>query len=456
MRYALIDDATLESAKRMEGILPGNNTLEVAGDILALENLIQAILFSDEILYLEPNGRKKSKNGKAFDFFRPVSLNDDIYSELLDVTNKMTDNYLPCIEGGAFTDDCFGSFFKELDMEIRFVWEKTAGVFSLTPKIIRSEKYTNGVLYRKLLSMILNELTDKSFLTDVDPRPPLLYDSEGQIINNCYQVKDGSGRHLPTRISPQAEALFKAINYMAFRSNLHLIAARELGADLILSPMRNLFQWGCYHHFCLGSQGAIPSLSGMISEDPGWKTEPPVPAVAGRFPPLIFHGIPRFAFWITEHMRYDGGFVNAAWELREEKEFVALRRYLTELSERELTEVHDGMPDVMEKLYSQLERIFKKYRVNRNKGLTSAVLNLTASMPAQAKLPELEGLNAARQHFGVIYRSVRDDMLSLDEMTGYFDAITLKVKYRTDSVLQNIKVEMNESHDDSGLREVPM
>jgi hypothetical protein len=46
MRYALIDDATLESAKRMEGIIPGNNTLEVAGDILALENLIQAILFA--------------------------------------------------------------------------------------------------------------------------------------------------------------------------------------------------------------------------------------------------------------------------------------------------------------------------------------------------------------------------------------------------------------------------
>jgi hypothetical protein len=177
----------------------------------------------------------------------------------------MTDNYLPCIEGGEFTDDCFSAFFKELDMEIRFVWEKTGNTFYLTPRIIRRKKQINGVLYRKLLSMILNELTDKCFLTCVNPRPPLLYDSEGQIINNCYMVKDKSGKDLPTRLSEQADALFKATNYMAYRSNLHLIAARELGADLILSPMRNIFQWGCYHHFCLGSRGAIPSLSGMIT-----------------------------------------------------------------------------------------------------------------------------------------------------------------------------------------------
>ena len=71
MRHALIDDATLESAKRMEGIIPGNNTLEVAGDILALENLIQAILFCDEILYLDPNGNKKSKTKQSFRFVPP-------------------------------------------------------------------------------------------------------------------------------------------------------------------------------------------------------------------------------------------------------------------------------------------------------------------------------------------------------------------------------------------------
>jgi hypothetical protein len=444
MRYALIDDATLESAKRMEGIIPGNNTLEVAGDILALENLIQAILFCDEILYLDPNENKKSRHGKAFDLFRQVNLSKDVYAELLDITNKMTDNYLPCIEGGEFTDACFGAFFKDLDMEIRFVWEKSANAFCLTPRIIRSKRYTSGVLYRKLLSSILNELTDKNFLTDANPRPPLLYDSEGQIVNNCYQVRDKSGKCLPTRLSPQAEALFRAANYMAFRSNLHLIAARELGADLILSPMRNLFQWSCYHHFCLGNQGAIPSLSGMVSAGSDQKTDHGVMTGNGGRPAVIFHGIPKFAFWITEHMKYDHGFIKAAYELREEKEFAVLRGYLDELSEKAFTQNHADMPAIMAKLNGQFARIFKKYRVNPKKGLTSAVFSLTARMPAQAKLPGLESFRFRfdqdqteidagsnnRQFFSVIYRPVRDDMLSLDEMTEYFDAITSKINTR--------------------------
>ena len=399
-------------------------------------------------------------------------MDDDSYAKLLGIANKMTDNYLPCIEAGEFTDDCFSAFFKELDMELRFYWEKTVNVFYLTPRIIRSKNYTNGVLYRKLLSMILNELTDKSFVADVNPRPPLLYDSDGQIINNCYLVRDKSGKQLSTRLSPQAEALFRALNNMAFRSNLHLIAARELGADLILSPIRNVFQWGGYHYFYMGNQGAIPSLSGMLSEDRHRRINQAAPAdlaATGRFRPLFLHGIPKFAFWITEHMRCERGFIEAAYELREEKEFTDLRSLLTEMSERPFANKQDDMPASIARLNGQFEKIFRKYRVNPKRGLTSAAFNLTASMPAQAKLPGLEGStfcvdqdcpgNAptnTRQHFSVIFRPVRDDMLSLDEIAEYFDVITSKIKYGADAVLQNIKVEMNESGHDFKEMEIPM
>lgn len=471
MRYALIDDATLESAKRMEGIIPGNNTLEVAGDFLALENLIQAILFCDEIFYLEPEGSKKKSSGKAFEKFRQACLDDDAYSELLDVANKMTDNYLPCIEGGEFTDACFGAFFKNLDMEIRFFWEREANTFYLTPRIIRNERFANGVLYRKLLSMILNELTDKSFLMSVNPRPPLLYDSEGQIINNCYKVKAGNEKYLPTRLSPQAEALFKALNYMAFRSNLHLIAARELGADLILSPMRNIFQWGCYHHFYLGNRDAIPLLSGVISAHSNQKWgQDDMKRNDGGAPAAIVHGMPKFLFWITEHMKYDRGFIAAAYELREEKEFVEIRHFLAELDEKAPMKENGSMQDALAKLDRQFSRIYKKYSVDTKKGLTSAVFSLTGSAPSQAKLPGLENFtfclapdrpeidltNTSRKHFSLIYRSVRDDMLSLDEIPQYFDAITSKIKYKTDAVLQNIKVEMNEFNSGLSQMAVPM
>ncbi len=433
MRYALIDDATLESAKRMEGIIPGNNTVEVAGDILALENLIQAILFCDEIFYLELKGNKKKSNGKAFEGFRQVCLNDDAYSELLDAANKMTDNYLPCIEGGLFTDDCFKSFFRSLDMEIRFVWEKKGDIFYLTPRIIRSSSYVNGLLYRKLLSMILNELTDKSFLTQVDPRPPLLYDSEGQIINNCYQVMDKSGKYLPSELSPQAEALFKAANYMAYRCNLHLLAARELKADLVLSPIRTSFQRCCYNHFCLGNLDSGGSIR----------------------PEVTIREIPMFTFWIAEHMKADSGFIKAAYELREESEFKSIRRFLNDQSNKADSSAYDGKPGMEAGLNGQFEQLVKKFRVSPEKGVASASFQMIGYPETHARLPELSkfsfGLRPQqpeidpakndRRHFGVIYRAVHDDLIRMDEMNEYFDTATVRIKYKADDVLQNIKVE---------------
>jgi hypothetical protein len=47
-------------------------------------------------------------------------------------------------------------------------------------------------------------------------------------------------------------------------------------------------------------------------------------------------------------------------------------------------------------------------------------------------------------------------MLSLDEIPEYFDAITSKIKYGTDAVLQNIKVDMHEMSNDSRPLEIPM
>jgi hypothetical protein len=193
--------------------------------------------------------------------------------------------------------------------------------------------------------------------------------------------------------------------------------------------------------------------------------------MAGGGPPaVIVHGIPKFTLWITEHMNYDRGFIKTAYELREEKEFVAIRRFLSDLDDKPPMKENSVMPAALADLHGQFDRIYKKYRVDENRGLGSAVFSVTRSAPAQAKIPGLENftfsldpnrpgadfINARRKHFSLIYRSVRQDMLSLDEIPEYFDPITSKIKYRTDAVLQNIKVEMNGDYGESRLAEIPM
>ncbi len=373
MRYALVDNATLEAAKKMEGKAVTKNALDIAGHILALENLIRAILFFDQILYLDQNIGKKNQSNKLFESFQRADLSEDAYKELLYLANKMTDDYLPCIEGGRFTDERFGGFFHALDLDIRFVWERKSGIFYLTPRIIPNQKASDGILYKKLFNMILAELSVKSFQSGIYPRIPLLYDSEGQIINNCYKVKEKDGKAYSTKLSPQTDALFKALNYMAFRSNLHLLAAVKLNAGLVLSPVRSILQ-------CCDNTGD------------------------GYFKAVRSQDLPLFSLWIAEHMGEGSGFIQAAFQLREEKEFMNVRRN------------------------GRFGGIVRKYRVKKGKG----------------------------GQFGMIGRSVRENLVRMEELGECLDAVTSKVSLKTDDMLRNIKVEKSETLKEKHRRTAPV
>ena len=443
MRYAFVDDATLDAAKRMEGKATAKSTLETFGDILALENLIQAILFYDQILYLDRSGnRKNSQNNGVFEGFQRVSVDPETYKMLLRITNAISDDLIPCIEGGKFTDDCFCAFFRALNMNLRFIWEKRADTFCLTPRIIDKEE-NQGSLYDKLLYMMLYELSDTNFQKDIGIRIPLLYDSQGQIINNCYLVKDKNGKKHSTKLSRQTEALFKAINRMSFRSVFYTLIAKELKADLILSPLRSLFQWECLNL----KHGSSPA--GFLQE------------------------MPLFSLYIVNHMEEDTGFIQAAFKLREEEEFVKARNCLNEM-EQLMTEDRineQAIRQMSSELDKEMGAVAKKYRISPKKK-TSADFAMIGNLSGiHDKLPSLEnfhfrinsiGMDKAEPHtlkrnrFGLIFRSIRKDLDHIDELGDYFDVITSRIKYRTGSVLQNIRVEMDGRFDEKRWWKAPM
>ena len=53
MRKALVDNATLTAVQRLNGDILVKNKYDLDGDILAMEGLLQAILFFDEIYFLD-------------------------------------------------------------------------------------------------------------------------------------------------------------------------------------------------------------------------------------------------------------------------------------------------------------------------------------------------------------------------------------------------------------------
>ena len=440
MRYALVDDATLEAAKRIEGKTVTKNILQVAGDFLSFENLIQAILLYDQILYLDRTGNEHNQNGRLFDPFQRVHLNNDIYKHFLHLANDITDDYLPCIEGGKFSDECFRAFFKALDLDIRFAWEKKTDIFCLTKRILRKEQDPDGILSNKLLSMILVELSDKSFQNEINARLPLLYDSEGQIVNNCYTVEDKDGKECPTRLSRQTDVFFKSINYMSFRTSLYSLIARELKADLILSPLRSLLYWYCFNRFCNGNKSPIPqmtsvvhrnNLNNIILRKSKRSAAPQMDHVNFArdiyYPAIYVQEIPLFSVWIASYMGAGQGLIRAAYELREEKEFVTARHHLNQISEMveaEETDDFEAMDFLMTKLNRQLSKITKKYKITTEKISPVASCALISN--------------------GVVFRSAREDLIRTGDLGEYFDVVTSKINYKPEASLQDFKFELEE------------
>lgn len=76
MSYALIDNASLTAVERAVGRVVVKNPDTINGDLVAFENLIQAILFYDDLICID-NYKEEHRDSriKNFDFIRFLSPN---------------------------------------------------------------------------------------------------------------------------------------------------------------------------------------------------------------------------------------------------------------------------------------------------------------------------------------------------------------------------------------------
>jgi hypothetical protein len=89
MRRVIIDNSTITASQRLLGSVKVNNKYLIDGDILAFENLIQAILYYDKIIVLDDYKKEFSKTRKEvfpfIDFIEPEKSN---YQSIIKQSDK--------------------------------------------------------------------------------------------------------------------------------------------------------------------------------------------------------------------------------------------------------------------------------------------------------------------------------------------------------------------------------
>src|SRR5689334_5413019 len=124
MTYVLLDNATLTGVQRLTGDIPVRSLSTVDGDIAALENLVESILFYDQILILDDYKEEYQAARKTtFSFARFLLSSDFDLPSLAQSAKQEADRIRPEIRGGEFADKDFREFLDLLKMHIICTWD---------------------------------------------------------------------------------------------------------------------------------------------------------------------------------------------------------------------------------------------------------------------------------------------------------------------------------------------
>lgn len=251
MTYALIDNATITAVQRIMGTAPTRSTDNTDVDIIALDNMLQAILFYDEITAIDDYKPEFQTHRKQqFSHIRFLDSSQYTLPAIKEYANQKASELLPEIRGGEFTNSDFKNFFGMLQTNIICTWDMSSSVYYLTLKMLGEARGEEFEKYGKIAAAIFSELQDCRNSSGVTKNDVLLYDSAGNKIDKDYKI---NGYHNGERtqrntggMTDALKAFTASLIWIANRSIYYTNAAHYLHADSILYPIRQAYQ---QHYF---------------------------------------------------------------------------------------------------------------------------------------------------------------------------------------------------------------
>jgi hypothetical protein len=241
VRIALVDNSTLTAVQRVLGHAPVRDRSVVDGDLVALEGLVQTVLFYDHVFFLDDyKERHRPQRRAEFARLLPLKPTPDAYARLVECARGAAEQIVPRVEGGVFTDEDFRPFFDLLQMNVVFTWDMASSEYFLTVKMLEGASGVDLDKYGRLMSMIYADLADKRRTgQSVDAKQAAqLVDSRGRPIPYPHPETYRKDFHLTKEVM----TFFTGLSWLAFRTVLYTLLARQLGVDLVLHPIRQAFQ----------------------------------------------------------------------------------------------------------------------------------------------------------------------------------------------------------------------
>lgn len=443
MRYALLDNSTLTSVQRLLGEIPVKNLAIIETDIAAFENLIQSILFFDNIVCIDDYKEEYKQSRKSYFSnikFLPTKVFP--YKEINVEAQRITDNIKVKIEGGKVTDSDFKELFAQLNMNITFTWDISSSVFFLTQKMLIDQYHKDLEKFSILLTALNrefyeNELTNFSF----NDNKPILYDSRGKKITSKYTLSNQMGSGKKTELSESLIHLISSLNWLAQRTSFYTLVGDYVGADVFLHPTRQQFLSRILARTYYNSTNKLKTALDEMT----FSSIRGITAIKSIEEPfLLSYKIPLFATYLIHKTKNPKKIIEEAYELRNKKSFFEARTKLREINQLLISGEHNKYLRELNKLKSDLdaliEKIKIKYSVDGTRGISlstfTSIWNFSTYFSGAMKLPKIntkiESLEFLKhlkpqKAFKGVFKNVVEELTSIEKLGRYFDLMTSAV-----------------------------
>lgn len=437
MSYALIDNASLTAVERALGDIVVKNPDTINGDLVAFENLIQAVLFYDDLVCVD-NYKKRHREERInkFDFVRFLSPDDFGLNDIDILSQKEARAIRPEIRGGEFADDDFCELVEMLKLNMVCTWDMRSSVYYLTMKMLGQPNTPEYAKYSELSSAIFNELSDAGETKGYWSTDATLVSSKGHVHTAEEFQNKISGLGGVTR---PLEMFIASLNWLAYKSIYYSIAAKHLKADSFIHPIRHAYQlyWmrktGAFGHDF--SAKVLSNLSGKISSTVSEVID------HGRSATVTMD-IPVFSVWLSQESGGIEHSIDAALELKKSDKFVVARETLREIKiAYDESGIAKGNAKTT-KLISDLEKISgdlkRSYGVPSPQGIQgSFLIKSINSITALAGIPALpdrefalstpEFMKSDRtRSFSTIFKDITNELTSIERLGGHRDMLASK------------------------------
>ena len=436
MSYALIDNASLTAVERTLGDIVIKNPDTINGDLVAFENLIQAILFYDDLICVDNYKQEHREDRIAkFDFIKFLSESDFNLTQLDSLAKAEARQINPEIRGGEFVDDDFKQLIEMLKLNMVCTWDLRSSVYYLTMKMLGQPNSPEYEKYSELSASIFNELSDAAdtkgrWSTDVK-----LVSASGHEFTKFEfeQERKSASRGMGGMTRP-LEMFIASLNWMAYKSIYYSVIAKHFKADSFIHPIRHAYQlhWmkktGAFGHDYTAR--IIKSLSEKISTT---RSE------------IIDHGrtatisldLPIFSAWLANETGNVNQVIESALELKSHDHFRTCREIIRE--------IHIAYDEVglaagnkrVNKLQIDLDKISgdvkRSYGVQSSQGIQGSFLiksiNSLTGLIGIPNLPDKEfalstpNFMKSKQHqaFSTVFKDVTNELTSFERLGGFRD-----------------------------------